>query len=56
MTKRLEKGTFSSPRSAQTGAKRMSLEPAACAMLTDGIDRHAAKMRGWYQRDEKNAR
>jgi transposase len=51
MTKRLEKGTFCWPRSAEAGATRMSLEPAAFAMLTDGIDMHAAKMRGWYQRD-----
>lgn len=28
----------------------MSLEPAAFAMLTDGIDMHAAKMRPWYER------
>lgn len=52
MTKRLEQGSFSWPRSAEDGATRMSLEPAAFAMLTDGIDMHAAKMRGWYQRDE----
>jgi len=51
MTKRLEQGTFFWPRAAEAGASRMSLEPAAFAMLTDGIDMHAAKMRGWYQRD-----
>jgi transposase len=51
MTKRLEKGTFCWPRCAEAGAVRMSLEPTAFAMLTDGIDMHAAKMRGWYQRD-----
>lgn len=51
MTKRLEKGTFSWPRSAEPTATRMSLEPAAFAMLTDGIDMHAAKMRGWFQRE-----
>lgn len=51
MTKRLEKGTFCWPRSAEAGATRMSLAPEAFALLTDGIDMHAAKMRGWYQRD-----
>jgi transposase len=51
MTKRLEQGTFFWPRAAEAGATRMSLEPAAFAILTDGIDMHAAKMRGWYQRD-----
>ncbi len=52
MTKRLEKGTFSWPRSAEPEATRLSLAPEAFAMLTDGIDMHAAKMRPWYQRDE----
>jgi transposase len=51
MSKRLEEGTFCWPRSAEPGATRLSLEPAAFAMLTDGIDMHAAKMRGWYQRE-----
>jgi transposase len=50
MTKRLEKGTFFWPRAAEAGATRMSLEPAAFAMLTDGIDMHKAKMRPWYER------
>ena len=50
MTKRLEKGTFCWPRGVEEGATRMSLEPAAFAMLTDGIDMHAAKMRPWYER------
>lgn len=52
MTKRLEKGTFSWPRSARAGATRISLEPAAFAMLTDGIDMHEAKMLAWYDRDD----
>jgi transposase len=51
MTKRLEKGTFSWPRSLEPGAARISLAPEAFAMLTDGIDMHEAKMRPWYQRD-----
>jgi transposase len=51
MTKRLEKGTFSWPRSVDSQAVRISLAPEAFAMLTDGIDMHEAKMRPWYQRD-----
>jgi transposase len=53
MTKRLEKGTFNWPRSTQAGATRMSLAPEAFAMLTDGIDMHATKLRPWYQREVK---
>jgi transposase len=30
---------------------KMELRPEAFAMLTDGIDMHGAKLRGWYQRD-----
>ena len=51
MTKRLEKGTFSWPRSAEAGATRISLAPEAFAMLTDGIDMNEATMRPWYQRE-----
>lgn len=51
MTKRLEKGTFSWPRSAESGATRISLAPEAFAMLTDGIDMNEATMRPWYQRE-----
>ena len=51
MTKRLEKGTFSWPRSVDPGVTRLALAPEAFAMLTDGIDMHEAKMRPWYDRD-----
>jgi transposase len=51
MTKRLEQGTFTWPRSAEPGATRISLAPEAFAMLTDGIDMHAARMRPWYERE-----
>ena len=50
MTKRLEKGTFSWPRSVEPQATRISLAPEAFAMLTDGIDMHEATMRSWYER------
>jgi len=39
MTKRLERGTFSWPRSVDGAATRLSLAPEAFAMLTD-VHRH----------------
>ncbi len=36
--KKLEKGTFSWPRSAEPDAVKLRLTPEALAMLTDGID------------------
>ncbi len=51
MTKRLEKGTFSWPRSVEPGATRLALAPEAFAMLTDGIDMHEGTLRPWYQRE-----
>ena len=50
MTKRLEEGTFFWPRAAQDGQTKLELVPEAFAMLTDGIDMHGAKPRGWYER------
>jgi transposase len=50
MCKRLEQGTFSWPRAAEAGQTKLELKPEAFAMLTDGIDMHGAKPRGWYER------
>lgn len=50
MMKRLEQGTFCWPRAAQEGQIKLELVPEALAMLTDGIDMHGAKPRGWYER------
>lgn len=50
MTKRLEQGTFFWPRAAEPGQTKLQLLPEALAMLTDGIDMHGAKPRGWYER------
>lgn len=51
MTKRLEEGTFSWPKSGEIAGTKMQLAPEALAMLTDGVDLRGAKMRPWYQRD-----
>ena len=50
MCKRLEQGTFFWPRAAEAGQTKLELKPEALAMLTDGIDMHGAKPRGWYER------
>ena len=50
MSKRLEQGTFFWPRAAEDGQTKLELKPEALAMLTDGIDMHGAKPRGWYER------
>ena len=50
LTKRLEAGTFYWPRAAADGQTKLALKPEAFAMLTDGIDMHGAKPRGWYER------
>lgn len=51
LIKRLEQGTFCWPRVSDVTQGKLRLRPEAFAMLTDGIDMHAAKMRGWYERE-----
>lgn len=51
LIKRLEKGTFSWPRSIEAGAVKLKLTPEALVMLTDGMDLRGAKMRPWYERE-----
>lgn len=50
LSKRLEKGTFSWPQTAEPGQGKVRLRAEALAMLTDGIDLRGAKMRPWYER------
>jgi transposase len=50
MSKRLEQGTFFWPRAAEEGQTQLELKPEAFVMLTDGIDMHGARLRGWYER------
>lgn len=51
LIKRLEKGTFSWPRTIDPGAVKLKLTPEALVMLTDGMDLRGAKMRPWYERE-----
>ena len=51
LTKRLEEGTFSWPKTAAAGAVKLKLTPEALAMLTDGIDLRGARVRPWYERE-----
>jgi transposase len=54
MTKRLEQGTFSWPKSSDAQAAKLQLAPHAFAMLTDGVDLRGAKLRPWYGRLEES--
>ena len=49
-TKRLEKGTFSWPKSAEAKREKMRLKPEALGLLLDGVDLRGAKLRAWYER------
>jgi transposase len=51
MSKRLEKGTFSWPKSVEPKATKLSLSPEALVMLTDGVDLRGARLRPWYERE-----
>ena len=50
MTKRLEEGTFTWPKTGEIGAPKLALRPEVFAVLTDGIDLRGAKMRLWFER------
>ncbi len=51
MTKRLEEGTFSWPKTIEPGTSKLSIRPEALAMLTDGVDLKGGKLRPWYERE-----
>lgn len=52
LTKRLEEGTFSWPKTNEAECTKLALAPQALALLTDGVDLRGAKMRPWYERPE----
>jgi transposase len=49
-TKRLEKGTFSWPKSTDEKREKMRLKPEALGLLLDGVDLRGAKLRAGYER------
>ena len=51
MTKRLEQGTFSWPKSVEPQTAKLKLSAEALAMLTDGIDLRGGRLRPWYERE-----
>jgi transposase len=51
LSKRLERGTFSWPKSSQIDNPKLNLTPETFAMLTDGVDLRGAKLRFWYKRE-----
>ena len=52
LSKRLEAGTFSWPQEID-GKAKLRLRPEALAMLTDGVELRGARLRPWYEREER---
>lgn len=50
--KRLEAGSFSWPKPAREGERKLTLTPEALALLTDGVDLRGARLREWYRDPE----
>lgn len=49
-TKRLERGTFSWPKSSAGKGGKLRLKPEALGLLLDGVDLRGARFRAWYER------
>lgn len=50
LAKRLERGRFSCPKSATGDVRQIILEPAALAMLLEGIELKDGARKAWYER------
>jgi len=46
----LDRGTYRWPKATDAKNGKLSLEPAALAMLTDGIDLRDGMRRAWFER------
>jgi len=51
LSKRLERGTFSWPKSVEPKAAKLRLTPEALALLMDGVEMRGAKLRPSYERE-----
>jgi transposase len=49
LAKRLEKGTFHWPQSAQASQNKLKLAPQALQLLLDGVDLKDGARRAWYE-------
>ncbi len=49
LIKRLEKGTFHWPQSAQGDQSKLTLAPQALQLLIDGVDLKDGARRAWYE-------
>jgi transposase len=52
LSKRLEQGRFSWPKSTDPDAVKLRLRPEAFALLSDGVEMKGAKFLPWYERPE----
>lgn len=53
--KRLERGTFAWPVSADSESKKVELSSSDLAALLGGLDLHGAKRRRWYSRESQES-
>ena len=52
--KRLEQGCFSWPKPSRRDQRKLKLAPEALQLVLDGVDLRGARLRPWYDREEKS--